>query len=90
MRRGQVDRARPDIAACSGEIIRWYSTLAFLPVLARGFAWFAVEPEPLAIHALGKSELAYAYVFGILMVVGMPLTCPRLLYQPELEFTARS
>jgi hypothetical protein len=47
--------------------------MAFLPVLVRGFAWFAVEPKPLAIHALGKSELAYAVVFGLLLIIGINL-----------------
>lgn len=61
------------IAACSGGFFRWYAAMAFLPVLARGFAWFAVKPEPLAIHALGKSELAYACAFGLVMVIGMHL-----------------
>jgi hypothetical protein len=59
------------IAACSGGIFEWTAATAFLPVLARGFAWFATEPKPLAIHALGKSELAYACLFGVLMVIGM-------------------
>jgi hypothetical protein len=59
------------VASCSGGIFRWPAATAFLPVLARGFAWFMVEAKPLAIHALGKSELAYACVFGLMMVVGM-------------------
>jgi hypothetical protein len=61
------------VAACSSGVFRWHAAMAFLPVLARGFAWFAVEPKPLAIHALGKSELAYACVFGLVMVIGMHL-----------------
>ena len=61
------------IAACAAGFFRWYAATAFLPVLVRGFAWFAVEPEPLAIHALGKSELAHACVFGLLIVIAMQL-----------------
>lgn len=45
--------------------------LAFVPVLARGFAWFAAPPRPLAVHALGKSELAHAIVFGVLLPLTM-------------------
>jgi len=45
----------------------------FLPVLLRGFAWFAARPEALTIHALGKSELVYACAFGVLLVLGMRL-----------------
>jgi hypothetical protein len=44
---------------------------AFLPVLYRGFAWFAAAPAPLAVHRLGKSELAYACLFGVLLVAGL-------------------
>jgi hypothetical protein len=56
---------------CSVEVFPWYGAIAFLPVLIRGFAWFADHPKPLAIHSLGKSELAYACLFGILLVMGM-------------------
>ena len=58
-------------AACAASVFPWYAAAAFLPVLIRGFAWFAAGPEPLAIHALGKSELLYACVFGVLVVIGM-------------------
>jgi len=50
-----------------------YGAIAFLPVLFRGFAWFATESKPLAIQALGKSELVYAGTFGMLLVLGMQL-----------------
>jgi len=56
--------------ACAGGYFRWYAAMAFAPVLFRGFAWFAAAPEPLAIHALGKRELAYACVFGVLLIAG--------------------
>jgi hypothetical protein len=61
------------IAACAGHVFRWYATLAFMPVLVRGFAWFASPPEPLAIQALGRRELFYACIFGLLLVIGMQL-----------------
>jgi hypothetical protein len=57
--------------ACSMGVFRWYEAAAFLPVLIRGFVWFADHPRPLAIHSLGKSELAYACLFGVLLVLGM-------------------
>ena len=56
-------------AACSLHVFPWYGAVAFLPVLFRGFAWFTAEPQPLAISALGKSELAYACLFGLLLVL---------------------
>ena len=59
--------------ACAGHLLRSYAAIAFLPVLFRGFAWFAGESKPLAIQALGKSELVYAGTFGMLLVLGMQL-----------------
>jgi hypothetical protein len=61
------------LAACVAGAFRPYAALAFLPLLIRGFAWFAAEPEALAIHTLGKTELLYACVFGVLLVAGMHL-----------------
>jgi hypothetical protein len=61
------------LGACAAGVVRWPAAMAFLPVLARGFAWFAAPPKPLVIHALGKSELAHACVFGLLLVVGTQL-----------------
>jgi hypothetical protein len=61
------------LAAGVAEVLPWSSTLAFLPLLVRGFAWFVAQPKPLAIHALGKSELLYACAFGVLLVAGMRL-----------------
>jgi hypothetical protein len=60
--------------ACSVGVFPWYAAAAFLPVLIRGFKWFAEHPEPLAIHSLGKSELAYACLFGVLLATGFLLT----------------
>jgi hypothetical protein len=48
--------------------------LAFLPILTRGYAWFLQPPQPLVIHRLGKSELAHACAFGLLLVLGFWLT----------------
>ena len=57
------------LASASG-LLRWGAALAFVPILVRGFAWFATKPKPLAIHALGKSELTHAIAFGILLIIG--------------------
>jgi len=59
--------------ACGLHLFPWYGALAFAPVLWRGFAWFTAEPRPLAVHALGKSELGYACLFGVLLILGMAL-----------------
>ncbi len=44
---------------------------AFLPILLRGFAFFAAKPGRLRIHRLGKTELAYGCLFGVLLIAGM-------------------
>lgn len=60
-------------AAAAEGFAGWLAVLAFAPVLVRGFAWFLEEGEPLAIHTLGKQELIYAGVFGVLLAGGMAL-----------------
>ncbi|HEY1241436.1 MAG TPA: YwiC-like family protein, partial [Bryobacteraceae bacterium] len=70
---GQVALTILLASACLAHWYSWYGGLAFLPVLFRGFAWFAGKPKPLVIHALGKSELAYACTFGVLLILGMKL-----------------
>jgi len=60
-------------AACLGHVFGGWAAMAFLPILFRGFAWFAVHPEPLAVPALGKSELLQAGIFAVLLVVGTVL-----------------
>jgi hypothetical protein len=57
--------------ASVGPLFPWYAAVAFLPILLRGFAWFVAKPAPLAVHALGKSELLYAAIFGVCLVIGM-------------------
>jgi hypothetical protein len=59
------------ILACANGYFPWYRALAFLPILVRGFAWFIAAPGPLAIHALGKRELAHACMFGLLLIAGL-------------------
>jgi len=59
------------VAACAGHLLRWQAGMAFVPVLCRGFAWFGARGKPLAIHALGLSELIHACAFGVLLVWGI-------------------
>lgn len=49
-------------------------SLAFLPVLARGFYWFVARPQPLQVRSLGWSEMKQGIAFGILLIVGMILS----------------
>jgi hypothetical protein len=57
------------VAAAQVGAFPWAVSRAYLPVLARGLAWFLEPPRPLAIHRLGYSELAHACVFAVLLVV---------------------
>lgn len=43
---------------------------AFAPVLIRGMVWFVLEPKPLEIRRLGKSELFHALAFAVLLLIG--------------------
>jgi hypothetical protein len=54
--------------ACMGQLTGWQTAAAFIPVLFRGFAWFASAPQPLAAQELGKCELMHAAVFCALLV----------------------
>ena len=43
--------------------------IAFVPLLVRGALWtFRTSPSPLRIHRLGKTELAQAIIFGLLLI----------------------
>jgi YwiC-like protein len=60
-------------AASSAHFFSWYGSIAFLPVLFRGFAWFVGNSKSLAIRELGWRELVHAAVFAVLLVIGMEL-----------------
>jgi len=51
----------------------WYAAAAFLPALWRGFAWFFAPFRPLMVHRLGKSELAHAIAFGLLLILSLAI-----------------
>ncbi len=42
--------------------------LAFLPILARGMAWFVTKPQPIVVRRLGWTELVHAVAFGVLLI----------------------
>ncbi len=46
------------------------ATLAFLPLIYRGTAWFFEPRKPLLVRRLGWTELTHAIVFGALLVAG--------------------
>jgi hypothetical protein len=68
---GQGLLAAALIAACTSDRLSWWAAAAFVPLLARGFAWFAAPPRPLVIHALGKHELYLAIAFAVLLPLGI-------------------
>lgn len=68
---GQIALIALVAAACAQRYFPWYAAAAFAPILFRGFAWFGAKAEVLAVRALGKSELAYACGFGVLLILGM-------------------
>jgi hypothetical protein len=45
-----------------------FATLAFVPVVARGIAWFVKGPQAIAVHWLGITELLHAITFGVLLI----------------------
>ncbi len=50
-------------------LIPWLALPAFLPVLARGETWaLKADHGRLQIHRLGKSELFFAILFGVLLI----------------------
>lgn len=46
------------------------ATLAFLPLIFRGAAWFFEPRKPLLVRRLGWTELTHAIIFGVLLVAG--------------------
>ena len=57
------------IAGAHAGFIPWLALLAFLPVLVRGGAWsLRTDHGHLQIHRLGRSELLYSILFGLLLI----------------------
>jgi hypothetical protein len=59
------------LLACG--VFPWYAALSFAPIVWRGFAWFVSGAQTLAVHSLGKRELVYACVFGVMLVGGLAM-----------------
>jgi YwiC-like protein len=54
--------------ACGGGVLPQFASLAFAPLLFRGWFYFIQKPAPLAVRKLGWSELAQAAAFCVLLV----------------------
>jgi hypothetical protein len=70
---GQVIMAIVLVLAWRFALLPGIASLAFLPILVRGFSWFFEGHKSLAVRRLGWTELAYAVIFGILLVAGFHL-----------------
>lgn len=54
--------------ACVGGLLPQFASLAFAPLLFRGWFYFLQKPAPLVVRKLGWSELAQAIAFCVLLV----------------------
>lgn len=65
------------LAGWRASLIPGLALLAFLPILVRGAMWsIRRDHRPLRIHRVGKTELAYAIFFGLLVIAGFRLPLP--------------
>lgn len=65
------------VAAWRSSLVPGLAVLAFLPILVRGGVWsIRSGPQPLKIHRLGKTELAHALLFGLLLIASFRLHVP--------------
>jgi hypothetical protein len=66
------------VAAWRVGLVPGLALLAFLPILVRGVVWSVRSGAcPLKIHRLGKTELAHAILFGLLLIAGFRLHVPQ-------------
>lgn len=71
---GEVLTAMVLVAAWRASLIPGLTLLAFLPILVRGGVWSVRSgAQPLKIHRLGKTELANAILFGLLLIASFRL-----------------
>jgi hypothetical protein len=74
---GEVLTTMVLVAAWRARLIPGLAVLAFLPILVRGGVWSVRSgAQPLKIHRLGKTELAHAILFGLLVIAGFRLHVP--------------
>ena len=54
--------------ACVDGLLPQFASLAFAPLLFRGWFYFIQKPSPLVVRKLGWSELGQAIAFCVLLV----------------------
>jgi hypothetical protein len=65
---GQLALTAALTVACVGGLLPRFASLAFAPLLFRGWFYFIQKPAPLAVRKLGWSELAQAIAFSVLLI----------------------
>ena len=65
---GQLALTAALTVACVGGLLPRFASLAFAPLLFRGWFYFIQKPAPLAVRKLGWSELAQAAAFCVLLI----------------------
>ncbi|HKV79127.1 MAG TPA: YwiC-like family protein [Candidatus Sulfotelmatobacter sp.] len=63
--------------ACLARLMPPIASLAFAPLLFRGWFYFVQEPTPLVVRRLGWGELKHATVFCVLLIATFVLARPR-------------
>jgi hypothetical protein len=63
--------------ACLARLMPAIASLAFAPLLFRGWFYFVQEPTPLVVRRLGWSELKHATAFCVLLIATFILARPR-------------
>lgn len=59
--------------ACVSGLLPRFASLAFAPLLFRGWFYFLQKPGPLVVRKLGWSELAQAIVFCVLLIAAFAI-----------------
>ena len=70
---GQIGLAALLFLVAKVGLLPWLALLAFVPVFARGIAWFIAPGRPLAVRRLGWSELAHSLAFGAMLIAAFRL-----------------
>ena len=71
---GQVAMTAALTIACLSGLIPPIASIAFSPLLFRGWFYFIQEPAPLAVRKLGWNELTHAVAFCVLFIAAFALT----------------
>lgn len=61
-------------SACVGSLLPPLASVAFAPLLFRGWFYFIQKPAPLVVKRLGWSELTHAVVFCVLFIGAFAIT----------------